>query len=110
MTEPNRPPSFFVGGHVALDFLNTTARPKEEVVEGLCDGNDLVSWLRQADLIDPAATARIGDFGGDVLDEVAKKARQFRYWLRGFVDARMGGPLTPASAKALGPLNKLLAE
>ena len=36
-------------------------------------------------------------------------AREFRNWLRGFVTRHMGKPLTTGAAKALGPLNELLA-
>jgi Putative stress-induced transcription regulator len=44
----NRPPAFFVGEHLALDFLNTTATPQGTQVEWLGDGKDLerftVGW------------------------------------------------------------------
>jgi hypothetical protein len=41
----NRPPAFFVGEHLALDFLNTTATPRGVRIEWLGDGNELVDWL-----------------------------------------------------------------
>ena len=34
----NRPPAFFVGEHLALDFLNTTATPRGTRIEWLGDG------------------------------------------------------------------------
>ncbi|MBV8313725.1 MAG: CGNR zinc finger domain-containing protein [Planctomycetaceae bacterium] len=105
----NRPPAFFVGEHLALDFLNTTATPQGAQVEWLGDGKDLVDWLEQAGSIEPAAAARIRGSGGDALDEVARQAREFRRWLRGFVTARMGEPLR-ATAAAVAPLNELLAR
>jgi predicted RNA-binding Zn ribbon-like protein len=105
----NRPPAFFVGEHLALDFLNTTATPQGTQVEWLGDGKDLVDWLEQAGSIEPAAAARIRDSGSDALDEVARQAREFRRWLRGFVTARMGEPLC-ATAAAVAPLNELLAR
>ena len=43
----DRPPAFFVGEHMALDFLNTTATPRGALIEWLADGNDLVGWLEQ---------------------------------------------------------------
>jgi predicted RNA-binding Zn ribbon-like protein len=104
----NRPPAFFVGEHLALDFLNTAARPREELVEWLTDGRDLVDWLEHAKSIEPAAAARIRESGSDALDEVARQAREFRRWLRGFVTERMGKPLD-ATAAAVAPLNELLA-
>jgi predicted RNA-binding Zn ribbon-like protein len=105
----NRPPAFFVGEHLALDFLNTTATPRGTWVEWLGDGKDLVDWLEQAGSIEPAAAARIRESGSDALDEVARQAREFRQWLRGFVTARMGKPLR-ATAAAVAPLNELLAR
>src|ERR1700735_3742750 len=89
----NRPPAFFVGGHFALDFLNTTAKPQGVLLDWLGDGHDLVDWLEQAGAIEPDAAARIRSFKGAALDEVARQARQFRQWLRGFVTSRMGKPL-----------------
>ncbi len=104
-----RPPPFFVGEHLALDFLNTTATPRGALIEWLGDGNDLVSWLEQARAIEAAAAARIRESGSGALDEVARQARQFRQWLRGFVTARLGKPLR-ATVAAVAPLNELLAR
>ncbi|HEY7426633.1 MAG TPA: ABATE domain-containing protein [Gemmataceae bacterium] len=104
----DRPPAFFVGEHLALDFLNTTATPREARTEWLGDGKDLVDWLEQVGSIEPAAAARIRERGSDALDEVARQARKFRQWLRVFITARMGKPLR-ASAASLAPLNELLA-
>jgi predicted RNA-binding Zn ribbon-like protein len=105
----NRPAAFFVGEHLALDFLNTTAAPRGAQVEWLADGNDLVDWLELARSIEAADAARISEFGSGALDEVARQAREFREWLRGFVTARLGKPLR-ATAAAVTPLNELLAR
>jgi predicted RNA-binding Zn ribbon-like protein len=104
----DRPPAFFVGEHLALDFLNTAATPRGVLIEWLSGGKDLVDWLKQARAIEPSAAARINELGCDALDEVARQAREFRQWLRGFVTARMGKPLRTTAA-ALAPLNELLA-
>jgi predicted RNA-binding Zn ribbon-like protein len=106
---PIRPPAFFVGEHLALDFLNTTATPRGTPIEWLGDGKDLVDWLERAGSIEPAAAARIRGSRGDALDEVAREAWEFRQWLREFVAARMGKPLR-APAAAVAPLNELLAR
>ncbi|HEV3345432.1 MAG TPA: ABATE domain-containing protein [Pirellulales bacterium] len=105
----DRPPAFFVADHPALDFLNTTAKPRGTLIDWLGDGNDLVDWLEQAGAIEPAGAATIREWGSDALDEVARQAREFRHWLRGFVTARMGKPLR-ATAGAVAPLNELLAR
>ena len=105
----DRPPPFFVGNHLALDFLNTIATPQGAVIDWLCDGQDLVGWLEDARVIDPVTAARIRTWRRDALDEVARKAREFRNWLRTFVTARKGKPLR-AAAGTIGPLNDLLAR
>src|SRR5262245_38130132 len=107
---PDRPPPFFVGDHLALDFLNSIASPKDVPVEWLRDGRDLIDWLEQAEVIaaDVAAQFRRSK-DQRALDGVAGRAREFRDWLRGFVTRHMGKPLTPGAAKSLGLLNELLA-
>jgi predicted RNA-binding Zn ribbon-like protein len=105
----NRPPAFFVGEHPALDFLNTIATPRDAPVEWLADGNDLIDWLEQAGMIGAADAARFrGSKKRAPLDKAARRAREFRDWLRGFVTRHMGKPLR-ATAE-ICPLNDLLAE
>jgi predicted RNA-binding Zn ribbon-like protein len=107
---PDRPPPFFIADHLALDFLNSIASPKDVQVEWLRDGRDLVDWLEQAHVIAADVAARFRRSKDQrALDDVAGRAREFRDWLRAFVTRHMGKPLTTSSAKALGPLNELLA-
>jgi predicted RNA-binding Zn ribbon-like protein len=106
---PDRPSPFFIGDHLALDFLNSIASPRDVPVEWLRDGQDLVDWVEQAKMMPADVAARFRSAKDQrALDAVAAKAREFRDWLRGFVTRHMGKPLTPGAAKALGPLNKLL--
>ena len=106
---PDRPPPFFVADHLALDFLNSIASPKDVPVEWLRDGRDLVDWLQQANAIGPGVAAQFRRSNERrALDDVARRARDFRDWLRGFVTRHMGRPLTAGAAKSLSPLNKLL--
>lgn len=106
----DRSPPFFVGDHLALDFLNTIATPKDVPVEWLRDGQDLIDWLEQAKIIGADVASRFqAPKHRRALDETAVKAQDFRDWLRGFVTRHMGRPLTAAAAKGLGPLNELLA-
>ena len=106
----DRPPAFFVGDHPALDFLNTSATPKDVPVEWLRNGRDLIDWLEHAKLIEASVAARFGAAKEQrELDRVAGRAREFRDWLREYVTRHMGRPLGSRSAKTLGPLNDLLA-
>src|SRR5580704_17173833 len=87
----HKPPAIFISGSLGLDFLNTLATPVDTQVDWIDDGDGLLSWLEQAQLV-PAkalkalkARAMPGEF-----DSVAAQARSLREWFRGFVRARSG--------------------
>ncbi len=48
-----------VGGHVAIDFVNTLGGTLERPIECLHDYGDLLAWARHADLIDNALADRL---------------------------------------------------
>jgi predicted RNA-binding Zn ribbon-like protein len=108
----SRPAPFFVGDHMALDFLNSTAAPRGEPIEWLGDGPDLLSWLESAGAVDPQLAARIRAEDGAfrALDAVADQARSLREWLRGFVVRHAGAPLSADAIGELDSLNRLLAR
>jgi predicted RNA-binding Zn ribbon-like protein len=104
-----RPSPFFVGDHLALDFLNTVATPSSTPIEWLADGADLLDWLKRAGAIDERIA---GYFRGQrqELDAVAEQARDLREWFRGFVMRHAGTLCGPTARRELEPLNRLLAE
>jgi hypothetical protein len=104
-----RPAPTFIAGDLALDFLNSIVASGEKVVELLANGEDLVAWLLQAQLLDrgDAAAIRANSLPGD-LDEVAAQARALREWFRKFVLAHMGHHLTDQALELLKPLNCVL--
>ncbi len=110
MTNP-RPAPFFVGDHLALDFLNSTAVPWGEPLEWLADGSDLLAWLESAKALD-ADESRYLRLSNDIdtLDAVAEQARSLREWLRAFVSCHAGRPLDAEVLTELEPLNRLLAQ
>jgi predicted RNA-binding Zn ribbon-like protein len=105
----DRPPRMFVADDPGLDFLNSIGTPVDTVVEWIANGEDLLAWLAEAELIDPTQSAviRANSFPGE-LDEVAAQARALREWFRGFVLAHMGRPLTAKALDLLEPLNRVL--
>src|SRR5262245_25774978 len=108
---PDRPLPFFVGDHLALDFLNSIASPKDVPIEWLRNGRDLVDWLEQANVIPADVAVRFRTSKSQrALDRVANRAREFREWLRGFVTRHMSKPINRGAAKELRPLNELLAK
>jgi predicted RNA-binding Zn ribbon-like protein len=108
-TAPQRPPAMFIADALGLDFLNSVATPVDTEIDWIDDGDGLLAWLAQAQLV-PAealealrAQAMPGEF-----DNVAAQARSLREWFRGFVRQRKGRPLTSADLRQLAPLNRLL--
>jgi len=105
----NRPPPMFIADHPGLDFLNSIGTPVDSVIEWIGNGEDLLAWLSEAKLIDPAevASIRANSFPGE-LDEVAAQARALREWFRDFVRSHMGRPVTAKALNLLEPLNRVL--
>jgi predicted RNA-binding Zn ribbon-like protein len=106
-TARQRPPAIFIADALALDFLNSVATPVDTEIDWIDDGDGLLAWLEQAQLV-PAETletlrAMPGEF-----DDVAAQARSLREWFRGFVRQRKGRPLTAGDLSELEPLNRLL--
>ena len=102
-------PAMFIADSSGLDFLNSLATPIDTPVDWIADGDGLVDWLKQADLVPREAldaikrTAKPGE-----LDKVAGQARDLREWFRGFVRKHMGRRLSPRALRELEPLNRLL--
>jgi predicted RNA-binding Zn ribbon-like protein len=107
----NRPPVMFIADALALDFLNTIAKPADTEVEWLANGEDLLAWLEEVELVpaEVAAAFRANALPGE-LDGAAAQARALREWFRTFVRAHMGKPLGSAALGKLAPLNRLLAQ
>jgi predicted RNA-binding Zn ribbon-like protein len=107
----HKPPAILISGSLGLDFLNTLATPVDTPVDWIDDGDGLLSWLEQAQLV-PAKTlkelkarAMPGEF-----DAVATQARSLREWFRSFVRARSGRKLGADDLRELEPLNRLLGR
>ena len=108
-TDP-RPDAFFVGDHLAMDFLNSIAMPAGERIEWLVNGADLVNWLLHAGVIDAKIAKRFRSENTRALDDVAAEARVLREWLRNFAKQHAGKPFRQNFLKELEPLNQLLAR
>jgi predicted RNA-binding Zn ribbon-like protein len=106
-----RPDPILVGGAAALDFLNTIATPAGATVDWLADGEGLLRWLAQAQLVpdETLESIRAQALPGEA-DNVAGQARSLREWFRGFVVKHSGRPLTVKDLRPLEPLNRILAR
>jgi predicted RNA-binding Zn ribbon-like protein len=104
-----RPPALFIADALGLDFLNSIATPIDTPVEWIDDGEGLLSWLEQAQLVPADALKGIrAQVGPGELDKVADQARGLREWFRGFVRQHKGRPLSADALAQLKPLNRLL--
>jgi len=104
-----RLPAIFVGDALGLDFLNSIATPVDTPIDWIDDGDGLLSWLEQAQLVpaDALKSVRMQALPGE-LDAVADQARSLREWFRGFVRRHKGRPLNAKCLAQLEPLNRLL--
>jgi predicted RNA-binding Zn ribbon-like protein len=105
----HRPPAIFIADALGLDFLNSIATPIDTPIDWIDNGDGLIAWLQQADLVpaETLETLRAQAMPGE-LDSVAAQARSLREWFRGFVRDRKGKPLAADDIDELGPLNRLL--
>src|SRR5688572_7541149 len=78
----------FIGGHPAVDFLNTLYGPAGARTETIGDGRALLAWLVGAGLIADAAGANrlLRKLGGGALDSTAADARKLREWARQWLE------------------------
>src|SRR5580692_7434187 len=102
-------PAIFVADAPGLDFLNSIATPVDTPVDWIGDGDGLLDWLKQAQLVpdDALKTIRAQALPGE-LDTVADQARSLREWFRTFVQDHKGRPLQTKDVRELEPLNRLL--
>ncbi|SEG92362.1 Conserved protein containing a Zn-ribbon-like motif, possibly RNA-binding [Actinacidiphila yanglinensis] len=107
----HRAPALFLADTLGLDFLNSIATSGDERVDWIGDGEGLLAWLEQAELVAPIAVAALREqaMPGE-LDAVAAQARSLREEFRSFVHAHRGRPLDAAALAELAPLNRLLAR
>jgi len=102
-------PAIFIGDAPGLDFLNSIATPADATIDWIDDGEGLLGWLAQAQLVPADALQAIrGQARPGQLDKVAHQARDLREWFRGFVHKHKGRPLTLRNLRELEPLNRLL--
>jgi predicted RNA-binding Zn ribbon-like protein len=108
---PGSGPAIHLADHRALDFVNTLAFPDGVATEWVGDGEDLITWMRSADLIDAADEKAIrAAFSASILDQAAKDARALRKWFRHLVTGQDGSLSSAAIQDAQRRLNAILKE
>ncbi len=99
-----------LGGHAALDFVNTRPVLRGEPAEWLASFDDLADWLRGAGLLgaDDDAAARALRATQAERDAAAARARELREALREGLEALSGG--RPAPGELVRAVNDALVR
>jgi predicted RNA-binding Zn ribbon-like protein len=106
-----RSPAIFIADSAGLNFLNSIATPVDTEIDWIRDGQGLLAWLEQADLVPPdILDAMHKQAKPREIDRVAAQARNLREWFRTFIREHRGKPLKAAELADLEPLNRLLAR
>lgn len=104
-------PAIFVGDAAGLDFLNSVATPADTTMDWIEDGEGLLSWLEQAQLVPTDVLRKIrAQATVAELDKVAAQGRNLREWFRTFVREHKGRPLALTGLAEIEPLNRLLGR
>ena len=100
----------FLGGHPAIDFLNTSLTPDGERVETIPDGHAFLEWLVGAKLLEEGEAPKLARrFGVKALDVAASEARKTREWARQWLTRWRARPRADY-AEEIAALNKLIAR
>lgn len=102
--------AILVGDHAALDFLNTIAAPRGEVIESIPNGEAYLTWLADAGLLEPSKVQKLCmQFGKAALDRVAREARELREGFRQVIAKSAGTQVRWQAGKVISKLNQILA-
>jgi predicted RNA-binding Zn ribbon-like protein len=100
----------YLGGHPAIDFLNTAMTPDGMAVDTISDGRAYLEWLQGAGLLSESEAGKLARrFGAKGLDTAAAEARKVREWARDWLERWRARPSGDFSDE-LAALNKLLAR
>jgi predicted RNA-binding Zn ribbon-like protein len=107
----DRPPPYWVGDDLALDFLNSKAAPRGEPIEWLANGRDLVQWLVGSKALSSAEAAKmLARFRPADLDQVAREAVALREWFGGVLSRGKAKGVVTVSSHDLRRLDGVLAR
>lgn len=98
----------FLGGHPALDFLNTRLSPQGKPIELIGNGQSFVAWLVSAGLLEASTASKVKRrFREETLESAAAEARRFREWAGEWISRWQDAPGGDHKAE-LRRLNRLL--
>lgn len=111
MSAMEKPEPFYIADHRALDFLNSVCAPWGEEIEWLTDGEELLSWMVGAELLQERDAQWFEQHIDPLeLDKMAVKVRELRETFRAFVDMNAGEMVNSALAPKLDFINEILSS
>ena len=100
----------FLGGHPAMDFLNTRPTPRGAPIELIGDGASYAAWFEGARLLHATTASNLRRrFGRAALDAAAAQSRDLREWARDWISRWRDAP-GGAYRTELRRLNHLMAR
>ena len=103
-------PAIFISDSAAMNFLNSIATPVDTTIDWISDGDGLLAWLEQAQLVPAEALGTIRKHAKPgALDRVAAQARDLREWFRMLLQ-NSGKQHKSAALADIEPLNRILAK
>jgi predicted RNA-binding Zn ribbon-like protein len=98
----------FLGGHPAIDFLNTEFGPDGAPTEVIADGGAFLGWMVGAGLLKQDAANRLAErLGRKAIDSAAAEARKLRERTRSWLERWRAAPQRNY-APEINALNKVL--
>jgi predicted RNA-binding Zn ribbon-like protein len=103
--EPSSPAPFAIGGHLAIDFVNSVATPHGTTIDWLRDGQAAMGWFASLAVFPESALRDFQQSHSHLdLDRAAAEARQLREWLRGLLAQEPRLRTSPGVAEKLNQL------
>lgn len=99
-----------IGGHGALDFLNSVFTPADEAIDLLGSGQALGDWLQASAVLPAGLCEVVRRLGRPRADALAADARALREWFRGAVQRWASRGATALKAADLDYLNVCMAQ
>ncbi len=97
-----------VGGHLALDFVNTVHSRTEAVTRDYLDTpNHLLGWCVHQKVVDMAQAGRLARLAGSKRDQLLTRARRLRATLHALFDGYLHGH---SDSEALDAFNRALGR
>jgi predicted RNA-binding Zn ribbon-like protein len=99
-----------VGGHPALDFVNSVFTPLDTPVDLMGNGKLLRTWIASSGVVSPVMASAVSRYTPEQLEKMATELRSLREWFREVLARWTVKGIRGIGASDLDHLNALLAK